>query len=476
VATTNERDEPVEEPASGSPPDLTAGDILFGLAVPIFLFDLVVCLVWGRVLVPFVLVAFLLLFGLGGRSLFAKVCFDVAVPVAIGLTIVSLALLGLNRFNDWADPADVESVQRDLAQARLTIDEWTALSLWRLVILATVLVALVALIGNLRPVERVKQALAGLSLVQAVLIVLTSVAVYAQVPMQKALDKTHGEIASEYRASLENEAEHDAARAGAEAQAEAETASAQTVRALILSPTAAEQRELRALLASIDKRAVEVLAEQKKVGTPVNLRVPMPNIGNATAAIVRALFGVTSSVGTVEAERSPVKDLPSRRAERALVLRAPETREELERQERALEEQRRREQGSEAEARQAQDRPNPELAEVRRLTIAKLASLAVPGNSDVAELIVDALIDRLAERFRPGGASARGGEPGAPTAAMRARAKRLLLPVGWRETIERATLPAATFNPASEYWLTRMRNQRLDEIRQKESKAKGHRK
>jgi hypothetical protein len=313
-----------------------------------FLFDLVACLLWAPPLLPFLLVAAALHWYSAGREqLLAKVAGDLAAPLLVGLTLVSLALLGLNAFSAVVDPAQVHAAEERLAEIRLAIAEWTDLSLGGLLIFGTALLALAVLVLSIDVVERVKQAQAAIGFLQTVLLVVTSFAIYAQAPLQTAVARTHDRVVRQYRAAVHREW-----------SADARTASANTVRhslqRLIAQHTT---RQLADLTAAIKARED---ASRTRVGRVVlGLEHSQP----------------TGETGTLE-ERTVIDPTPKTRDQQAAQAAATQAREQQ-----ATRSERRAERAVSAAL----------------LLLPKLASLGVQIDPEALKVAFDALVDRFAE-------------------------------------------------------------------------------
>jgi hypothetical protein len=220
--------------------ELLAKLILYGFA-----FDLIVCLFWARPLAPFLLGAALLWWSASCYQNFvATTARDFSIPLALGLTLICLALLGLNSFNAVADPQQVHTGEVWLARGRLRFEEWTHLSLTRVLILGTALLALAAIVPNLRPVTHFKRAKAIVAFGKILILVLTSFTIYAQSPLQKEVGQIHAEIVHRYRASLKKEW-----------NADARTVAAHTLSRHLDSMTAPEWFHLAKQLRSVDRAA-----------------------------------------------------------------------------------------------------------------------------------------------------------------------------------------------------------------------------
>jgi hypothetical protein len=241
------------------PPRSDVISLIFWIVVA----DLVVCLVWARPLLPFLLVAVVAWWAAGAREgALARTARDVGRPVAIGITLVAASLLALNGAGGAIAPGRVHAAEDALARLRLILEVWTHLSLWRVLIVGSVVIALAAAVNRLDVVGRFEQARGALGFVQMLLRVLTSFVVYAQAPLQNVVGEAHARAADQYRAALEEEW-----------RADARTVAARSLHQALPTLTGPERARLRTAVAAIDAdrqvaavAAAEVAAEMQSRG------------------------------------------------------------------------------------------------------------------------------------------------------------------------------------------------------------------
>jgi hypothetical protein len=214
------------------------------LTLPLWILaaDLVVCALWARQLLPFLLGAALAWAAAGRReNALARTARDLARPIGIGITVVAGALVVLNLSGRAISPARVHGAEDALARFRVRLEDWTHLSLWRVLILGTVLIVLAVAFTKLDVAGRVERAKGALGFVQVLLLVLTSFVIYAQAPLQNQVHDARARAVARWRAALEREW-----------SADARTIAARSVRQSLPSLTAAERSQLRAAVTAID--------------------------------------------------------------------------------------------------------------------------------------------------------------------------------------------------------------------------------
>jgi hypothetical protein len=328
--------------------ELRARLILLGLAI-----DFIVCAWWARPLLPFLLGgAVLWLLAENRQGAFAKTARDLLPPLFVGLTLVCAGLIGLNEFDSHADQATVNSVELRMSHWRLAVNGWTDLSLERLLILATLLLALAVRFTQLKPVIRFKQAQAVVGSFQTVLLVLASISIYAQVPLQRNLDHTDARIASHYRAALKRELD-----------AKAVAVAAQTIEHRVQKMKPRERRQLGLLFRSVDRAARADRVSVHSIDAYMFESAPSESAGAAVAKLQSLIDPPPTSGRQLDAEANAV---PS---QAAMATRS--------------------------------EQKTAQIVDLASITVSSLLSLSLPIQSEWVHTIIDDWIGNLADRLEP---------------------------------------------------------------------------
>jgi hypothetical protein len=176
------------------------------IVLVLFYFELLGFASWGGEL------AWLLMVGAavwwvsaGRRGVLAATARDLAVLVLTGLTIVFVALCGLNEYFTSVRPSTVKSVEESLARFRLVFTGRLSISPALLLIAGTVALALAVTWANLDAAKHYKRAQRALGSSQTLLLVLCSLVIYAQSPLQRNVRVVHNQLTNAYRAALEQQ-------------------------------------------------------------------------------------------------------------------------------------------------------------------------------------------------------------------------------------------------------------------------------
>jgi hypothetical protein len=169
-----------------------------------------VSVIWARPLLPFLIGGAALMRYAGPRSgAVAATTRDFTRPLLTALTIVCLALVGLNSFYGLFNPATVQSAQNGLAQLRLHVDTIFALPLWLVLVVAGLLLVLAVVRTRLNAVEHFELAWAFVGFIQILLFFLCTFGI-SQVPLQQQVDRVHARATEAYHAALKRELSSDA--------------------------------------------------------------------------------------------------------------------------------------------------------------------------------------------------------------------------------------------------------------------------
>ncbi len=166
---------------------------------------------WGVELLPFLLVGGAVWWvSVRKRGVLAVTARHLSALLLMGLTILCVALCGLNQWLASVKPATVQGAEETLARFRLTFTDLTSLSLVPVLIVGTVLVALAVIYTNLNAAKRYDRVQSSLGSFQTLLLVLCSFVIYAQSPLQQEVHVAHDHVINAYRAALERQWKADA--------------------------------------------------------------------------------------------------------------------------------------------------------------------------------------------------------------------------------------------------------------------------
>jgi hypothetical protein len=205
------------------------------------LLDVGVCMIWARPLLPFLIGGAALMRYAGPRSgAVTATARDFTRPLLTALTIVCLALVGLNSFYGVVNSATVQSAQDDLAQLRFDFDNIFALPLWLVLVVAGLLLVLAVVRTRLNAVEHFELVWALVGFIQILLFFLCTFGI-SQVPLQQQVDRVHGRAAGAYHAALKQELSSDAY-----------IAAAKSLKASVKSLTPSQRARLATSLSNLD--------------------------------------------------------------------------------------------------------------------------------------------------------------------------------------------------------------------------------
>jgi hypothetical protein len=181
------------------------------IVLALFLVELCAFASWGAQLLPFLLVAAAVWWvAVWKRGVLAATARHLSVLLLTGLTILCLALCGLNQWFTSVKPATVQRAEETLARFRLEFTDLTSLSMVQVLIVGTVLLALAVIYTNLDAAKRYDRVQSSLGSFQTLLLVLCSFVIYAQSPLQQEVHVTHDHLTDAYRAALERQWKADA--------------------------------------------------------------------------------------------------------------------------------------------------------------------------------------------------------------------------------------------------------------------------
>lgn len=341
----------------------------------------VICIAWGHPLIVYLWGGAALWWWSGARpGALAKTVRGITARLLIGLSLVCVALLALNVFLE-VDTSAVHDVQLDLAHLRLAIADWTGLSLGRLVLLSTVLLAAVVLAARLKPVTRFEHVDNSIGSFQAVLFVVTSFAIYAQPALALQADQIHHRIRTEYRAGLQRQW-----------SAEAAMIAAQSIQRTVQAMSAPDRDAIGTLFQRIDSASVNTVDSPGSVAGIENSVLAIPPGPPVTLPAGDGLQGTDTSLLTAM-PASPLTQAPATPQRLpAAVADEAESNHQLTAQLDALD--------AERQAADHAQEFRQQAVSLARKTITRLISLAIPVDSEPLHMAIDDWIDNLTETLQ----------------------------------------------------------------------------